>query len=124
MSTVDRSPHTTKSSHDSRGDGHALSRRRVLAGATAAAGAAVGASLAAAETTPPSGYGAPLVELHFPAGALTVEQKAAMIKGVTDVVVDAAKLPTEQTNNLWVQIFETADGGWGFGGRVFVPRPR
>jgi phenylpyruvate tautomerase PptA (4-oxalocrotonate tautomerase family) len=125
MPTIDRSPDATKANPGDGGDGFALSRRAVLASATAAAGAAASVTLAAAEITPAAGgYGAPLVELHFPAGTLTVEQKAAMIKGVTDVLVEAAKIPAVQTNNLWVQIFETAEGGWGFGGKVFVPRPK
>jgi phenylpyruvate tautomerase PptA (4-oxalocrotonate tautomerase family) len=100
-----------------------LSRRALLTTATAAAGAVAGMSTARSETLPAAaGFGAPLAELHFPAGTLSVEQKAAMIKGVTEVLINATKLPTEQANKLWVQIFETAEGGWGFGGQVFVPR--
>jgi phenylpyruvate tautomerase PptA (4-oxalocrotonate tautomerase family) len=100
-----------------------LSRRAVLTTATAAAGAVAAVSAARAETVPASAdFGAPLAELHFPVGALSVEQKAAMIKGVTEVLIKATKLAPEHSNNLWVQIFETAEGGWGFGGQVFVPR--
>src|SRR6516164_889356 len=100
-----------------------LSRRAVLTTATAAAGAVAGVSAARAETVPASAdFGAPLAELHFPAGALSVEQKAAMIKGVTEVLIKATKLAPDHANKLWVQIFETAEGGWGGGGQVFVPR--
>jgi phenylpyruvate tautomerase PptA (4-oxalocrotonate tautomerase family) len=100
-----------------------LSRRAVLTTATAAAGAVAAVSAARAETVPASAdFGAPLAELHFPVGTLSVEQKAAMIKGVTEVLIKATKLAPEHSNNLWVQIFETAEGGWGFGGQVFVPR--
>jgi phenylpyruvate tautomerase PptA (4-oxalocrotonate tautomerase family) len=99
-----------------------LSRRAVLMTASGAAGAVAGVSAALAEPTPAAGYGAPLVELHVPVGALTLEQKDAMIKGVTDVVSGATKLPPDQAKKLWVQIFETAEGGWGVGGQVFVPR--
>jgi phenylpyruvate tautomerase PptA (4-oxalocrotonate tautomerase family) len=100
-----------------------LSRRAVLTTATAAAGAVAGMSAARAETAlAAADFGAPLAELHFPAGALSVEQKAAMIKGVTEVLIKATKLAPDQANKLWVQIFETAEGGWGFGGQVFVPR--
>jgi phenylpyruvate tautomerase PptA (4-oxalocrotonate tautomerase family) len=99
-----------------------LSRRAVLTTATAAAGAVAGVSAARAEAVPAADFGAPLAELHFPAGALSVEQKAAMIKGVTEVLIKAIKLTPDHANKLWVQIFETAEGGWGFGGQVFVPR--
>jgi len=100
----------------------ALSRRAVLKTATAAAGAMAGASAALADS--PAGFGAPVVELHVPAGALSLEQKAAMIKGVTDVVLGATRLPADQARKLWVQVIETAEGGWGVGGRVFVPPAR
>jgi hypothetical protein len=40
------------------------------------------------------------------------------------VLVSAIDLPPDQTRKLWVQIFETADGGWGVGGQVFVPRSK
>jgi 4-oxalocrotonate tautomerase len=101
-----------------------LSRRAVLKTATAAAGAMAGVSAGLAETIPEAGFSAPLVELHVPAGALTLEQKGAMIRGVTDVLLGATKLPPDQAKKLWVQVFETAEGGWGVGGQVFVPRGR
>jgi 4-oxalocrotonate tautomerase len=101
--------------------GTALSRRAMLTAATAA-GAVIGLSGAEASAETPGDFGAPLAELHFPAGALTVEQKAAMIRGVTEVLLRALQLPTERAAKLWVQIFETAEGGWGFGGQVLVPR--
>lgn len=101
--------------------GAALSRRAMLTVATAA-GAVMGLSGTEASAAPPGDFGAPLAELHFPAGTLTVEQKAAMIKGVTEVLMKATQLPTEQAAKLWVQVFETAEGGWGFGGQVFTPR--
>jgi phenylpyruvate tautomerase PptA (4-oxalocrotonate tautomerase family) len=47
-----------------------------------------------------------------------------MIKGVTEVVLGATKMPPEQARKLWVQLFETAEGGWGVGGQIFVPRDR
>jgi phenylpyruvate tautomerase PptA (4-oxalocrotonate tautomerase family) len=99
-------------------------RRAMLQTATAvAAGAVAGFTTAVAET-PPAGFGAPLAELHFPAGVLSSEQKAAMIRGVTDVLVKAMKLPADHAVKLWVQIFETAEGGWGAAGQVFVPRSK
>jgi phenylpyruvate tautomerase PptA (4-oxalocrotonate tautomerase family) len=101
-----------------------LSRRTVLKTATVAAGAMASASTVLADTIPATGFGAPLVELHVPAGVLTLEQKDAMIKGITDVLLSVTKLSSDQAKKLWVQVFETAEGGWGVGGQVFVPRAR
>ena len=99
-----------------------LNRRAVLMTAAVAAGAAAGVSPALADTAPAANFGAPLVELQVPAGVLTLEQKAAMIKGITDVVLKATKLPSDPARKSFVQIFETADGGFGVNGQVFVPR--
>ena len=101
-----------------------LSRRTVLKTATVAAGAMASVSNVLADTIPATGFGAPLAELHVPAGALTLEQKGAMIKGVTDVLLSVTKLPPDQAKKLWVQVLETAEGGWGVGGQVFVPRAK
>jgi phenylpyruvate tautomerase PptA (4-oxalocrotonate tautomerase family) len=101
-----------------------LSRRTVLKTATVAAGAMASVSTVLADTIPATGFGAPLAELHVPAGALTLEQKGAMIKGVTDVLLSVTKLPPDQAKKLWVQVLETAEGGWGVGGQVFVPRAK
>jgi 4-oxalocrotonate tautomerase len=97
-----------------------LSRRVVLMTAAVAAGAVAGVSPALADTGS-ANFGAPLVEVYVPAGVLTVEQKAAMIKGVTDVVLKATKL-SDPARKSFVQILETADGGFGVNGQVFVPR--
>jgi 4-oxalocrotonate tautomerase len=99
-----------------------LSRRAVLKTGAVAAGTAAGVSAVLAETFPATTFGAPMVELHVPSGALTLEQKSAMIKGVTDVVLGATKTPPDQAWKLWVQLLETAEGGWGVGGQIFVPR--
>jgi phenylpyruvate tautomerase PptA (4-oxalocrotonate tautomerase family) len=55
---------------------------------------------------------------------LTLEQKAAMIKDVTDVVLTATKQPPDPSRKSFVQIFETADGGFGVNGQVFAPHPK
>jgi 4-oxalocrotonate tautomerase len=100
-----------------------LNRRAMLVAAAVAATAGISpASSALAETAPVVSFGAPLVELHFPAGILTLEQKAAMIKGVTEVVLKAAALPADSSRKSFVQLFETAEGGFGVNGQVFVPR--
>jgi 4-oxalocrotonate tautomerase len=125
MDIVDHSPGDVQSHRESAAAAAAPSRRDTLKIATGvAAAAATGISAAMAETTPAASFGAPLAELHFPGGVLTLEQKAAMIKGVSDVLAKAVNLPQDQALKLWVQIFETADGGWGAGGQVFVPRSK
>jgi phenylpyruvate tautomerase PptA (4-oxalocrotonate tautomerase family) len=100
-----------------------LNRRAVLVTAAVAASAAAGVSPVVADTGSAANFGAPLVEVYVPAGVLTLEQKAAMIKGVTDVVLKATKL-SDPARKSFVQIFETADGGFGVNGQVFVPRGR
>jgi ABC-type uncharacterized transport system permease subunit len=52
-----------------------LSRRNVLVTATVAAGALAGVPGALADTFAAASFGAPLVELHVPAGVLTLEQR-------------------------------------------------
>jgi hypothetical protein len=111
-----------KPNHDMESPSSAgLNRRAVLMTAAVAAGAAAGVSPALAETAPAASFGAPLVELHLPASLLTLEQKAAMIKGMTDVVFNAMKLPSDPARKSFVQIFETVEGGFGVNGQVFVP---
>jgi 4-oxalocrotonate tautomerase len=105
--------------HDSPG----LNRRALLMTAAVAA-AAVGGSPVLAEAPASASFGAPLVELQVPPGVLTLEQKAAMIKGITDVVLNAMKLAPGPTQVSFVQIIETAQGGFGVNGQVFVPRPK
>lgn len=101
-----------------------LTRRRLLGRATASGAVLAAAALgpAAATASDDFAYGAPLAELHVPPGVLTLEQKAAMIRGISDVLIAATRLPREQHAYLWVQIIETAVDGWGIGGQVFVPR--
>jgi hypothetical protein len=101
-----------------------LSRRNVLLTATAAAGALAAAPSVLAEAAPAGNFGAAVVELHVPAGVLTLEQRSAMIKGITDVVLGATKQPPDPSRKLFVEIFETAEGGYGVNGQAFVPRGR
>ena len=101
-----------------------LSRRAVLVTAAVAAGAATGVSAVLAQTGPSVSFGAPLVEMSFPVGVLTLDQKAAMIKGVTDVIHSAMKLTPDPATKLFVEIFETPEGAFGVNGQVVVPRGR
>ena len=118
MDIIDRSNDELESPESAGG----LNRRAVLATAAVAASAAAGISSALAEAVPAANFGAPLVELHFPAGLLTLEQKAAMIKGVTEVVLKATVQPPDPSRKSFVQLFETVEGGFGVNGQVFVPR--
>src|ERR1043166_3991745 len=101
-----------------------LDRRAVLMAAAAAATAAAGVSTAAADTTAAASFGAPVVELHVPPGVLTLQQKAEMIKGMTDVVMNAVKLPPDPHRFAFVQILESAEGGFGVNGQVFALRAK
>lgn len=97
-----------------------LNRRAVLMTAAIAASATVGVSAVRADTAAAANFGAPLVELQVPAGVLTLEQKAEMIRRITDVV--SRVVPTDPARKSFVQIFEAADGGFGVNGQVFIPR--
>jgi phenylpyruvate tautomerase PptA (4-oxalocrotonate tautomerase family) len=108
------------SDHESRVSGAGVSRRAILQTATVAAGVALGASTARAQTSAAPGYGAPLVEVCVPHGVLTSEQKSAMIKGITDVL----RRVTPSQGPLFVEIIETAEGGFGVNGNVFVLKAR
>jgi phenylpyruvate tautomerase PptA (4-oxalocrotonate tautomerase family) len=101
-----------------------VKRRTMLRTAGIAAGAALlsPGTTAPAAAAPLDSFGAPLAEIHVPASVLTLEQKSAMIKGVSEVLIKAMKLPPERFAYLWVQVIETSAGGWGVGGQVFVPR--
>jgi len=103
-------------------EGARLNRRAVLMTAVVAAGSVAGVSPALTDSAPAANYGAPLVELQVPTGVLTLEQKGAMIKGITDVVLNAMKQPPDPVRKSFVQIIETAEGGFGVNGQVFVPR--
>jgi 4-oxalocrotonate tautomerase len=119
MDSDDRSSDDTQLPESANG----LSRRKVLVAATVAAGAlATPGTLA--DAAPTGNFGAPVVELHVPGGVLTLEQRSALIKGVTDVVRGALKQPPDPTTRLFVAIYETAEGGFGINGQVLVPRAK
>ena len=113
----------TRSTEESPEGRAGLNRRAVLVTAAAAASAVAGVSPAVADTASAANFGAPLVELQVPAGVLTLEQKAAMIKGITDVILAATNL-SDPARKSFVQIFETAEGGFGVNGQVFIPRAK
>jgi phenylpyruvate tautomerase PptA (4-oxalocrotonate tautomerase family) len=99
-----------------------LNRRNVLVTATAAAGALAGVQSALAETVPAGAYGAPIVEVYASQAGLSREQRSAMIRGITDVVLTVTQQPPlgpDSKTRLFVEIIETAAGGWGVNGEVF-----
>jgi phenylpyruvate tautomerase PptA (4-oxalocrotonate tautomerase family) len=109
---------------ESPGSSSGLNRRAVLMTAAVAAGASLGVAPVLADTAPAGNFGAPLVDLQVPAGVLTLEQKASMIKGITDVVLKVLPPDPARKSFSFVQIFETTEGGFGVNGQVFVPRPK
>lgn len=102
--------------------GHPDRRDVLRMGAAVAAAAAAGTRSASAQTTATTTFGSPVVELCVPAGVLTLEQKSAMVKGLTDVVLGALKLKPDPARRMFVAILETGEGGFGVDGQVFVPR--
>jgi len=100
-----------------------VNRRSALVAASFAALAVSGVGCLAAEAGSAS-FGAPFVEMTFPVGVLSVEQKAALIKRVTEVVSAAMEFPSGSQRRLFVEILETPEGGFGADGQVVVPRSR
>jgi hypothetical protein len=116
---------TARKGMDTDGSPEGLSRRAMLMTATIAAGAAGGApTVLAAETPSAASFGAPLVEMYFPVGVLSLEQKAALIRSVTDVVNAAMQSPPDPARRLFVEIIETPEGGFGVNGQAVGPRAR
>jgi phenylpyruvate tautomerase PptA (4-oxalocrotonate tautomerase family) len=94
--------------------------RRALAGAALGAGLIAGISASAAQSAP-AAYGAPIVEVCVPANLLSPEQKADMIKRITELLLTALNLPPDPQRHMFVALSETADSGFGVDGKVFTP---
>jgi len=62
----------------------------------------------------------PLAQIYVPQGALTLEQRRAIVKGVTEVIVSVEKLPASALPYVTVLINEVPDGGWGIGGHGYL----
>jgi 4-oxalocrotonate tautomerase len=62
----------------------------------------------------------PLAQIYLPQGAATLEQRRAIIKGVTDVIVSVEKLPPSARPYVTVLINEVPEGGWGVAGHGYV----
>lgn len=59
------------------------------------------------------------VDVTVPAGALDDTRKAGLVEEVTEQVLHAAGLGTDQALRVWVLVHEQADGTWGAGGTIF-----
>lgn len=59
----------------------------------------------------------PLIQISVPEGSLTAENKADMIRRVTDAAVEAEGIPAVRAFT-WVHINEVPDGGWGMAGNA------
>ena len=62
----------------------------------------------------------PLAQIYVPQGALTLEQRRAIVKGVTEVIASVEKLPPSALPYVTVLINEVPDGGWGVAGHGYV----
>ncbi len=62
----------------------------------------------------------PLAQIYVPQGALSLEQRRAMVKGVTEVIASVEKLPPSALPYVTVLINEVPDGGWGVAGHGYV----
>ncbi len=100
-------------------NGH-LARRTFLSIAAAASGAGLGAAAV------PAGAGevpAPvptLAQISVPAGALSVQQRQAMVTGITKVLVDVTGARPAGLPYVTVLVAEAAEGGWGVAGHGHV----
>jgi len=61
------------------------------------------------------GYGMPLVDIELIEGVFDKSQKEAMIRKITDVMVE---IEGEAMRGVtWVRVHEVASGNWGIGGK-------
>jgi 4-oxalocrotonate tautomerase len=61
----------------------------------------------------------PLAQIFVPQGALTLEQRRSIVKGVTMVLAAVEMLPPSGLPYVTVLINEVADGGWGVAGHGY-----
>jgi phenylpyruvate tautomerase PptA (4-oxalocrotonate tautomerase family) len=62
------------------------------------------------------------VEIATPAGALTMAQKAELIRRVADALlhIEGVEPDAAQRARIYCLINEIPDGGWGFAGQAFT----
>ena len=62
----------------------------------------------------------PLAHIYVPQGAINLEQRRAIVKGVTEVMAKVEGLPHGALGYVTVLISEVADGGWGVAGHGYT----
>lgn len=62
----------------------------------------------------------PLAQIYVPQGALSEQQRRAMVKGITDVIVGVEGPPPSALPFVTVLINEVPDGGWGVAGHGYT----
>jgi 4-oxalocrotonate tautomerase len=62
----------------------------------------------------------PVAQIYLPQGTATLEQRRAIVKGVTDVLVAVEGLPPSARPYVTVLVSEVADGGWGVAGHGYT----
>ncbi len=60
----------------------------------------------------------PLIDIQLVEGAFDADQKADIVKGVTDTMVTVGGEPIRGVT--WVRVVETPDGNWSIGGRTLT----
>jgi phenylpyruvate tautomerase PptA (4-oxalocrotonate tautomerase family) len=61
-----------------------------------------------------------MVELKLPnIGLHTLEARAVFIGAATDIV-EASSVPGRDRDDIWVNILNAPDGGWGMGGHAYT----
>jgi 4-oxalocrotonate tautomerase len=90
--------------------------------ATASFASGAFAALTSGVTGPsPRGPRVPMAAMIMtPAGALTVAQRQAIVKGVTEVLVRVSGLGNAGRSRMVVLLSEVAEGGWGVGGHGYT----
>ena len=62
----------------------------------------------------------PLAQIYVPQGVLNEQQRRAMVRGITDVIVSVEGLPPSALPFVTVLINEVPDGGWGVAGHGYT----
>jgi 4-oxalocrotonate tautomerase family enzyme len=62
----------------------------------------------------------PVAKVYVPEGALTLEQRRTLVKGIHDVINSVEKRPPDAST--YVLINEVPSGHWGKAGALYTPR--
>ncbi len=61
-----------------------------------------------------------LAQVSVPTGAISIQQRQAMVAGITRVLADATGAGPAWLPYITVLVVETAEGGWGVAGHGYV----